>query len=775
MLQRFSRLRKGWAALAVGALVASLLAAGATTATAVTDTPDERSKVNVCVGEALEDWGFTDVSDDHIFHDAINCLAHYGVTIGCEDGSVFCPEDPVNRWQMMLFLTRALVPTGINLSPARAQNFTDLGNLNDEARDAIDLMVTNGIAAAASSGTFDPHGIVDRTDMALMLVRLLDAAGSVVTFTTGGDILLDANDDGSQSEPDDYFEDARDLVPVTADKAISAAYELGITTGAGPTPAVGTAQPGLDFFYDPRGSVTRGQMAAFIIRTLGHTMARPRGISAQYDGTELRVSLRDDDFEPIDGASVDMFFIETEDDNHAFTSRRTCADVQFVDGDYLCEIDSSDLETDNDGEVSLTVPETILDGVDTTVWVWTGRNGDEVDRGTDLFRLDVEASALTRGATRTKISTRFNGSKAKFGTTVSVTVQLQDAQGRDVSVGEDGERPAEWDFFEELLEETTVNGIEEAGEDLIEKTPTRTLRSDSNGRVTFSLSVRDPVTVVSRTKTFSLVPKTNAPTPVIVEGGLTKTDTRPGGEVYYLEFSDAPPVLGNAVVTVTFPDPYINVFSSGSIRNVAVVSVHDEYGEALSAAKVSLASSLPDATNITTQSFTVGRDGVHRFSYSYSGNGGEVETLTATVDPDGDGTESGDLPTNHDGLKGYMFWAGLADRDSGSNKYTILFGDTDRDEIIVDFDTDADNADWPDDDTQPVTVEYDDNDRLDALGQSLRAGSAGVEAFERALAEFLAKTPTDDTGTGACLEWANFNRARETAEIKLFNTGCPGS
>ena len=109
MLQRFKRLRSGWGALAVGALVASLLAVNATTATA---RPDQRSSVNVCVGEALEDWGFTDVSDNHIFHDAINCLAHYGVTIGSGDGSTFTPNEPVNRWEMMLFLTRALVPTG---------------------------------------------------------------------------------------------------------------------------------------------------------------------------------------------------------------------------------------------------------------------------------------------------------------------------------------------------------------------------------------------------------------------------------------------------------------------------------------------------------------------------------------------------------------------------------------------------------------------------------------------------------------------------------------
>ena len=168
--------------------------------------------------------------------------------------------------------------------------------------------------------------------MALLLVRLLDAAGSVVTFNNAGEILLDANNDGIQNEPDDYFKDARDEVPVATDQAISAAYELGITTGADPTPAVGTAQPGLDFFYRPRGPVTRGQMAAFITRTLGHTLARPKGLSAQFDGNEIRVSLRDVEFEPVDDAPIDMFFVETEDANRAFLPSGRCRDVEFVDG-----------------------------------------------------------------------------------------------------------------------------------------------------------------------------------------------------------------------------------------------------------------------------------------------------------------------------------------------------------------------------------------------------------------------------------------------------------
>ena len=768
--------------MAAGALVASLLAVNATTATAVTDTPDERSSVNVCVGEALTDRGFTDVADNHIFHDAINCLAHYGVTIGSGDGSTFTPNEPVNRWHMMLFLTRALVPADINLSPGRAQNFTDLGNLNDEARDAIDLLVTNGIATATSGRTFEPNAIVDRAEMAQLLIRFLDAAGSVVAFNSAGEILLDANVDGIQTEPDDYFKDARDLVPVATDQAISAAYELGITTGADPTPAVGTAQPGIDFFYRPRGSVTRGQMAAFITRTLSHTLARPKGLSAQYDGSEIRVSLRDDDFEPVDDAPIDMFFIETEDANRAFDSRRRCSDVEFVDGAYACEIDDSDLTTDNDGEVSLTVPETVFDGTDTTVWVWTGRDGADVDRDTELFRLDIEPSEEAQGATKAKISTAFRGSKARFGDTVTVTVQLQNSQGNNVRVGEDGERPAEWDLIEEELQETDPDGVENGSDTLVTRTRPRTVRSDSSGRITFSLRVVDPNRGSigdSRTRTFRLMAGTNAPTVFDADSNLKQTSDRPGGGAYYLEFSDADPLPANAVVTVTTSNRYINAPSGSSARNTAVVSAHNEYGEPLSAATVTLSS---DASTITSQSFTFGRSGTRRFAYSYDGDGSEIETLTATVDPDGS-TSTTDTITATE----YVFWPDLTDEFDSSDintltdgKAVILFGDLDRDEIIVDTDSNSARTDWPigsnsdAPDTVPERVEYDENDRFDVQGLNDDEPTAvrNIEVFERALAQFLAVSPDSDEGTGACLEWENFRRERDTAIIRLWRAPC---
>ena len=466
-------------------------------------------------------------------------------------------------------------------------------------------------------------------------------------------------------------------------------------------------------------------------------------------------------------APIDLFYIETEDDNRAFDSRRTCADVEFADGAYLCEIDSSDLTTDNDGEVSLTVPEPILDGDETTVWVWTGEDGDEVGRGIELVRLDVEPSSQAQAATQAKVSTPFKGTKARFGTTVTFILQLQDSEGRDVSVGEDGERPAEWELVEELLEETTVDGdIDDGGERLLSKSP-RTVRSDSRGRVTFSMSVSDPdrsSTGQSRTRKYTLVPGTNAP--------ILFVGDRDFDGAHYLEFSDAPSDVEQAVVTLTTPNAYINAPSSGSARNTAVVSVFNEYGVALSSATASLES---DKTSITSQAFTVGRDGVHRFSYSYDGDGGVIETLTATVDPDGNTSTS-----NNKTETAHVFWPALTlERDTNTATFVILFGDTDRNEIIVDAEIFDAGLDWPvgrdpsNPDTVPERVVYDSNDRFDVQGtnDSEPKPVSSIDEFEKALAEFLAITPESDAGTGACLEWTNFSRSRFVSEFRLWHNG----
>ncbi len=772
--------RKAGAGLLALMLTAAMLAVSGSTVVAITDSPDEPSNLTACLGAALSNRGFTDVPPTHTFHESINCLAHYGITIGSGDGSTFSPDEPVKRWQMMLFLTRALGPAGVNLNPARDQQYTDVDHLGEEAIAAINLMATNGIAIPIplSNRVFEPDSIVDRTEMAQLLVRFLDAAGSVVSFDREGNILLDADADGIQSRPDDYFKDASDQVPRAADKAISAAYELGITTGVGPTPASGTAQPGLDFFYRPRDSVTRGQMAAFIIRTLGHTLARPVGLSAQWDGTEIRVSLRDEDFEPVVDAPIDMFYIEEEDIEFAFTSRRVCDEVESTDGSQVCEIDDSDLTTDDEGEVSLTVPQPIIDGIDTALWIWTGRYRDEVSSGTPLFEMQIEPSTQTQGAIKAELSTSFRGSKARFDTTVTFTVQLMDAQGNNVQFGTDGKRPAEWNLREELISEATGsvdgdNSDEASPGSALRSRTNRTLTSDSNGRVRFSLSVADPdrgSVGQSRTRTFRLTSLPNAPNVAAVEEFRIKENSdRADGSVFYLEFSDATPVLANSVVSVTSNNQYVIMPSSGSARNSAVVSVFDEYGRPLSDAKVSLTTTVDNAdTTLDGQGpFVLGGDGVHRFSYTYSGAGGVVETLTPVVDPDGDSDPSNNLAALEHSKKAHVFWANEIDDPTG--KHWILFADLGRNRIIVDTEMRNDEA-WPGSKTVPEYITYRSNDRFDFWSPDesrARPLSGGISEFEEELAKAVANPPDGDLGVGYCLEWKNYG-SRDVATVTLI-------
>ena len=58
-----------------------------------------------------------------------------------------------------------------------------------------------------------------------------------------------------------------------SDSAVSALYELGVAKGTG----MG--------YFSPAASVSRAEMAAFITRALGHTSARPAGVSIQSDET----------------------------------------------------------------------------------------------------------------------------------------------------------------------------------------------------------------------------------------------------------------------------------------------------------------------------------------------------------------------------------------------------------------------------------------------------------------------------------------------------------
>ena len=317
---------------------------------------DSLSDLTACLGAAQRPFGFEDVAGWFSEND-INCIGYYGITLG-RTATRFAPLEVVPRWQMALFLFRATGPAGVTLPAAEDQGFTDIQGLSEEAMRAANMMAQLGVMPG-SGGKFNPQGKISRAAMALML----DAFLGLVTVGEGG-----VARDSVQPDPV-LFDDIGGLSEANQ-LAIRRMFEMGVTRGTSTTA------------FQPGKSVTRGQMAQFIARTLTHTIARPVGVSIQTDPStrdgdqvEVVISVRDEDFRPVAGAPVDLF--TARDRNAAFTDDWACiaAQVAKVGGGQTCAIDGSDLTTGPTGDLRVKTTR----AVGTTIWAWQAASGVQLD------------------------------------------------------------------------------------------------------------------------------------------------------------------------------------------------------------------------------------------------------------------------------------------------------------------------------------------------------------------------------------------------------------
>jgi hypothetical protein len=105
---------------------------------------------------------------------AINQLDRLGVAEGTSS-TTFSPNESVTRWQMALFLTRLLEEAGIDLPSGSDQDFFDVRVLPSETEKAVNQIIQLDISEGTSSTTFSPNNPVTRWQMALFLIRTLEA------------------------------------------------------------------------------------------------------------------------------------------------------------------------------------------------------------------------------------------------------------------------------------------------------------------------------------------------------------------------------------------------------------------------------------------------------------------------------------------------------------------------------------------------------------------------------------------------------------------------
>jgi hypothetical protein len=163
----------------------------------------------------------------------VEALERAGITGGCGNDE-YCPEDPVTRAQLAVFLERGMHGSDFIPPQASGNIFSDVA-ANDFAAAFIEQLFIDGITGGCGSGDYCPNDNVTRAHMAVFLLRAKFGAGFTPPPATGvfNDVPL-----GSF---------AVDWIEALADE--------GITGGCG------------GGNYCPNDPVTRAQMAVFLVRT----------------------------------------------------------------------------------------------------------------------------------------------------------------------------------------------------------------------------------------------------------------------------------------------------------------------------------------------------------------------------------------------------------------------------------------------------------------------------------------------------------------------------
>jgi hypothetical protein len=112
---------------------------------------------------------FSDVTASYSAASWIEQFANEGLTAGCGSNR-FCPENPVTRAEMAVFLLRGAHGSTYTPPSATGSAFADVPS-SHWAASWIEQLASEGITAGCSAQNFCPSGVVTRAQMAVFLVR----------------------------------------------------------------------------------------------------------------------------------------------------------------------------------------------------------------------------------------------------------------------------------------------------------------------------------------------------------------------------------------------------------------------------------------------------------------------------------------------------------------------------------------------------------------------------------------------------------------------------
>jgi uncharacterized repeat protein (TIGR01451 family) len=188
--------------------------------------------------EAKIQVDFLDVPPSNQYHDDVDTIALNGITVGCQDGTFFCPDDPNTRAEMAVFLIKAKFGADHVPPPATGTVFQDVP-IDYWAAAWIEELASLGITSGCDATHYCPDAPVSRAQMAVLLLKMLMGADYVPPTCVG--LFGDVPCTPGVGFPD-WIEDL---------------YNRHITAGCSSDPLL----------YCPDAPNTRSQMAVFLTLT----------------------------------------------------------------------------------------------------------------------------------------------------------------------------------------------------------------------------------------------------------------------------------------------------------------------------------------------------------------------------------------------------------------------------------------------------------------------------------------------------------------------------
>ncbi|NOZ79616.1 MAG: S8 family serine peptidase [Acidobacteria bacterium] len=129
---------------------------------------------------------FDDVDPGSATCPYVHFIAAHGITAGCGDGTIYCPQGIVNRWQMAVFIAKGMadgapIPTGGTISgmgsyDCSAGGVSLFGDITptDPACPHIHYLAAHQVTAGCGNGDYCPSNLMTRDQMAVFLVKGFD-------------------------------------------------------------------------------------------------------------------------------------------------------------------------------------------------------------------------------------------------------------------------------------------------------------------------------------------------------------------------------------------------------------------------------------------------------------------------------------------------------------------------------------------------------------------------------------------------------------------------